>query len=117
MSGNILELNIDQPKHIEALKIHISTAPPPIQPNQHGGNWASFWSLSFSLSLASLNEEELKALDKELMPYIQPAAIKHIPAEMFKVSVFAPLISFHFVSRDMDGELSLEQSSSAFFVP
>ncbi|XP_066496980.1 otoancorin [Tiliqua scincoides] len=33
---------------------------------------------------ASLNEEELKALDKELMPYIQPAAIKHIPAEMFK---------------------------------
>ncbi|XP_077172829.1 otoancorin [Paroedura picta] len=33
---------------------------------------------------AGLNEGELKALDKELMPYFQPAAIKCIPAEMFK---------------------------------
>ncbi|XP_062999186.1 otoancorin [Elgaria multicarinata webbii] len=33
---------------------------------------------------AGLNEEELKALDKELMPYFQSAAIKRIPGEMFK---------------------------------
>uniref|UniRef100_A0A8D0G9M9 Otoancorin n=1 Tax=Sphenodon punctatus TaxID=8508 RepID=A0A8D0G9M9_SPHPU len=33
---------------------------------------------------AGLSEEELKALDKELMPYFQPAAIKHIPGEIFK---------------------------------
>ncbi|XP_015281673.1 PREDICTED: otoancorin [Gekko japonicus] len=33
---------------------------------------------------AGLNEGELKALDKELMPYFQPAAIKCIPDEMFK---------------------------------
>ncbi|XP_019397721.1 PREDICTED: otoancorin [Crocodylus porosus] len=31
-----------------------------------------------------LHEEELKALDKDLMPYFQPAAIRHIPAEIFK---------------------------------
>nr|XP_056722591.1 otoancorin [Euleptes europaea] len=33
---------------------------------------------------AGLNEGELKALDEELMPYFQPAAIKCIPDEMFK---------------------------------
>ncbi|XP_054849650.1 otoancorin [Eublepharis macularius] len=33
---------------------------------------------------AGLNEGELKALDKELMPYFQPAAIKCIPDEVFK---------------------------------
>ncbi|XP_053132518.1 otoancorin isoform X2 [Hemicordylus capensis] len=33
---------------------------------------------------AALNEEELKTLDKELMPYFQPAAIKSIPNDIFK---------------------------------
>uniref|UniRef100_A0ACB8FKT0 Uncharacterized protein n=1 Tax=Sphaerodactylus townsendi TaxID=933632 RepID=A0ACB8FKT0_9SAUR len=33
---------------------------------------------------AGLNEGELKALDKELMPYFQPVAIKCLPDEMFK---------------------------------
>ncbi|NXS08995.1 OTOAN protein, partial [Neodrepanis coruscans] len=31
-----------------------------------------------------LNEDELKAFDKSLMPYFQPAAIKHIPPEIFQ---------------------------------
>ncbi|NWX95619.1 OTOAN protein, partial [Nothoprocta ornata] len=31
-----------------------------------------------------LNEDELKAFDKNLMPYFQPAAIRHIPAEVFQ---------------------------------
>ncbi|XP_060138778.1 otoancorin [Zootoca vivipara] len=33
---------------------------------------------------AGLNGEELKALDKELMPYFHPTAIKYIPDEIFK---------------------------------
>ncbi|KAH0631941.1 hypothetical protein JD844_019851 [Phrynosoma platyrhinos] len=36
-----------------------------------------------------LNDTELKAIDKELMPYFHPEAIKCIPDEMFKVSVRA----------------------------
>ncbi|XP_062444277.1 otoancorin [Rhea pennata] len=31
-----------------------------------------------------LNEDELKAFDKNLMPYFQPVAIKNIPAEIFQ---------------------------------
>ncbi|NXA52283.1 OTOAN protein, partial [Nothocercus julius] len=31
-----------------------------------------------------LNEDELKAFDKNLMPYFQPVAIRHIPAEVFQ---------------------------------
>ncbi|KGL73156.1 Otoancorin, partial [Tinamus guttatus] len=31
-----------------------------------------------------LNEDELKAFDKNLMPYFQPIAIRHIPAEVFQ---------------------------------
>ncbi|NXE47094.1 OTOAN protein, partial [Casuarius casuarius] len=31
-----------------------------------------------------LDEDELKAFDKNLMPYFQPVAIKHIPAETFQ---------------------------------
>ncbi|NXA38582.1 OTOAN protein, partial [Eudromia elegans] len=31
-----------------------------------------------------LNEDELKAFDKNLMPYFQPAAIRQIPAEVFQ---------------------------------
>ncbi|NXN82580.1 OTOAN protein, partial [Bombycilla garrulus] len=31
-----------------------------------------------------LNEDELKAFDKSLMPYFQPSAIKHIPPEIFQ---------------------------------
>uniref|UniRef100_A0A8B9P496 Otoancorin n=1 Tax=Apteryx owenii TaxID=8824 RepID=A0A8B9P496_APTOW len=31
-----------------------------------------------------LNEDELKAFDKNLMPYFQPEAIRHIPAEIFQ---------------------------------
>ncbi|XP_009705506.1 PREDICTED: otoancorin [Cariama cristata] len=31
-----------------------------------------------------LNETELKALDKNLMPYFQPIAIRHIPPEIFQ---------------------------------
>ncbi|NXK44791.1 OTOAN protein, partial [Chauna torquata] len=31
-----------------------------------------------------LNEDELKAFDKNLMPYFQPIAIRHIPAEIFQ---------------------------------
>ncbi|KFP11717.1 Otoancorin [Egretta garzetta] len=31
-----------------------------------------------------LNEEELKAFDKNLMPYFQPIAIRHIPPEIFQ---------------------------------
>ncbi|XP_075755592.1 otoancorin isoform X2 [Pelodiscus sinensis] len=33
---------------------------------------------------AGLNGKELKALDKDVMPYFQPAAIRHIPDEVFK---------------------------------
>ncbi|XP_029767137.1 otoancorin [Terrapene carolina triunguis] len=33
---------------------------------------------------AGLNEREFKALDKDVMPYFQPAAIRHIPDEVFK---------------------------------
>ncbi|XP_044835628.1 otoancorin [Mauremys mutica] len=33
---------------------------------------------------AGLNEKEFKALDKDVMPYFQPAAIRHIPDEVFK---------------------------------
>ncbi|NWX13259.1 OTOAN protein, partial [Aegotheles bennettii] len=33
----------------------------------------------------SLNEDELKAFDKNLMPYFQPIAIQHIPPEIFQV--------------------------------
>lgn len=32
-----------------------------------------------------LNEDELKAFDKSLMPYFQPIAIRSIPAEIFQV--------------------------------
>ncbi|NWV08989.1 OTOAN protein, partial [Ptilonorhynchus violaceus] len=31
-----------------------------------------------------LNEEELKAFDKSLMPYFQPSAVRHIPPEIFQ---------------------------------
>ncbi|NXP29489.1 OTOAN protein, partial [Scytalopus superciliaris] len=31
-----------------------------------------------------LNEDELKAFDKSLMPYFQPAAVRHIPPETFQ---------------------------------
>ncbi|KFW88121.1 Otoancorin, partial [Phalacrocorax carbo] len=31
-----------------------------------------------------LNEDELKAFDKNLMPYFQPTAIRHIPPEIFQ---------------------------------
>ncbi|NXU19854.1 OTOAN protein, partial [Pardalotus punctatus] len=31
-----------------------------------------------------LNEDELKALDKSLMPYLQPSAVRHIPPEIFQ---------------------------------
>nr|XP_005487507.1 otoancorin [Zonotrichia albicollis] len=31
-----------------------------------------------------LNEDELKAIDKSLMPYIQPSAVRHIPPEIFQ---------------------------------
>ncbi|NXA07109.1 OTOAN protein, partial [Sapayoa aenigma] len=31
-----------------------------------------------------LNEDELKAFDKSLMPYFQPAAVRHIPPEIFQ---------------------------------
>ncbi|NXO69026.1 OTOAN protein, partial [Phainopepla nitens] len=31
-----------------------------------------------------LNEDELKAFDKSLMPYFQPSAIRHIPPEIFQ---------------------------------
>ncbi|NXA62937.1 OTOAN protein, partial [Mohoua ochrocephala] len=31
-----------------------------------------------------LNEDELKALDKSLMPYFQPSAVRHIPPEIFQ---------------------------------
>ncbi|CAM5086839.1 unnamed protein product [Natator depressus] len=34
---------------------------------------------------AGLNEREFTALDKDVMPYFQPAAIRHIPDEVFKV--------------------------------
>uniref|UniRef100_A0A674JBK2 Otoancorin n=1 Tax=Terrapene triunguis TaxID=2587831 RepID=A0A674JBK2_9SAUR len=37
---------------------------------------------------AGLNEREFKALDKDVMPYFQPAAIRHIPDEVFKVSAW-----------------------------
>uniref|UniRef100_A0A8C5NLE6 Otoancorin n=1 Tax=Junco hyemalis TaxID=40217 RepID=A0A8C5NLE6_JUNHY len=30
------------------------------------------------------NKDELKAIDKSLMPYIQPAAVRHIPPEIFQ---------------------------------
>ncbi|EMP34973.1 Otoancorin [Chelonia mydas] len=33
---------------------------------------------------AGLNEREFTALDKDVMPYFQPAAIRHIPDEVFK---------------------------------
>uniref|UniRef100_A0A674HAV0 Otoancorin n=1 Tax=Taeniopygia guttata TaxID=59729 RepID=A0A674HAV0_TAEGU len=32
----------------------------------------------------ALNEDELKAFDKSLMPYFQPSAIRHIPPEIFQ---------------------------------
>lgn len=35
--------------------------------------------------LGGLNEDELKALDKNLMPYFQPIAIRRIPPEIFQV--------------------------------
>ncbi|XP_066054477.1 otoancorin isoform X2 [Chamaea fasciata] len=31
-----------------------------------------------------LNEDELKAFDKRLMPYFQPSAVRHIPPEIFQ---------------------------------
>ncbi|NXA77285.1 OTOAN protein, partial [Thryothorus ludovicianus] len=31
-----------------------------------------------------LNEDELKAVDKSLMPYFQPSAVRHIPPEIFQ---------------------------------
>ncbi|NXL24201.1 OTOAN protein, partial [Setophaga kirtlandii] len=31
-----------------------------------------------------LNEDELKAIDKSLMPYFQPSAVRHIPPEIFQ---------------------------------
>ncbi|XP_033373728.1 otoancorin [Parus major] len=31
-----------------------------------------------------LNEDELKAFDKSLMPYLQPSAVRHIPPEIFQ---------------------------------
>uniref|UniRef100_A0A8C8VEM5 Otoancorin n=1 Tax=Pelusios castaneus TaxID=367368 RepID=A0A8C8VEM5_9SAUR len=37
---------------------------------------------------AGLNEKEFKALDKDVMPYFQPAAIRRIPDEVFKVSAW-----------------------------
>ena len=33
-----------------------------------------------------LNEDELKAFDKNLMPYFQPIAIRRIPPEIFQVT-------------------------------
>lgn len=35
--------------------------------------------------LGGLNEDELKAIDKSLMPYFQPSAVRHIPPEIFQV--------------------------------
>ena len=37
-------------------------------------------------SPAGLTKEELQMLDKDLMPYFQPSAIKCLPDEIFKVS-------------------------------
>ncbi|XP_043350476.1 otoancorin [Dermochelys coriacea] len=34
---------------------------------------------------AGLNEREFTALDKDMLPYFQPAAVRHIPDEVFKV--------------------------------
>lgn len=36
-------------------------------------------------SPAGLSKEELRMLDKDLMPYFQPSAIKCLPDEIFKV--------------------------------
>lgn len=35
--------------------------------------------------LGGLNENELTAFDKSLMPYFQPSAVRHIPPEIFQV--------------------------------
>jgi len=35
--------------------------------------------------LGGLNEDELKAFDKNLMPYFQPVAVRYISPEIFQV--------------------------------
>uniref|UniRef100_A0A8C4W245 Otoancorin n=1 Tax=Gopherus evgoodei TaxID=1825980 RepID=A0A8C4W245_9SAUR len=48
--------------------------------------WNSSIIHEIGIIAAGLNEREFKALDKDVMPYFQPAAIRHIPDEVFKVS-------------------------------
>uniref|UniRef100_A0A8C0QSH9 Otoancorin n=1 Tax=Chelonoidis abingdonii TaxID=106734 RepID=A0A8C0QSH9_CHEAB len=46
--------------------------------------WNSSIIHEIGIIAAGLNEREFKALDKDVMPYFQPAAIRHIPDEVFK---------------------------------
>ncbi|NXI89042.1 OTOAN protein, partial [Rhipidura dahli] len=49
---------------------------------------ASSWNGSILQEIGTiaggLNEDELKAFDKSLMPYFQPSAVRHIPPEIFQ---------------------------------
>lgn len=47
--------------------------------------------------LGGLNEDELKAFDKSLMPYFQPSAVRHIPPEIFQVRawILKELLNFY----------------------
>ncbi|XP_067407058.1 otoancorin [Emydura macquarii macquarii] len=46
--------------------------------------WNSSIIHEIGIIAAGLNEKEFKALNKDVMPYFQPAAIRHIPDEVFK---------------------------------
>ncbi|XP_028913707.1 otoancorin [Ornithorhynchus anatinus] len=50
----------------------------------HPTKWSSSVVQEIGTIAAGLTKEELKVLDKDLMPYFQPTAIKCIPDEIFK---------------------------------
>uniref|UniRef100_A0A8C9M4Q5 Otoancorin n=1 Tax=Panthera tigris altaica TaxID=74533 RepID=A0A8C9M4Q5_PANTA len=50
---------------------------------------------------AGLTKEELQMLDKDLMPYFQPSAIKCLPDEIFKVGTH--VFHLHSLQRALDG--------------
>ncbi|NWI85741.1 OTOAN protein, partial [Pitta sordida] len=47
-------------------------------------NWNGSILQEIGTIAGGLNEDELKAFDKNLMPYFQPEAVKHIPPEIFQ---------------------------------
>ncbi|OWK11049.1 hypothetical protein Celaphus_00007004, partial [Cervus elaphus hippelaphus] len=53
-------------------------------------DWPRFVLQELGTIAAGLTKEELRMLDKDLMPYFQPSAIKCLPDEIFKIASLGP---------------------------